>query len=34
DRPGLIIIPGVVLFFIIIAFNFIGEGLRKKLTRI
>lgn len=34
DRPSLMIIPGAVLFFIIIAFNFIGEGLRKKLTRI
>lgn len=33
DRPGLIVIPGAVLFFIIIAFNFIGEGLRKKFTR-
>lgn len=31
DRPQLIIIPGIVLFVIIIAFNFIGEGLRKKL---
>ncbi len=33
DKPHLIVIPGVVLFFIIIAFNFIGEGLRKKFTR-
>lgn len=30
DRPQLMIIPGIVLFIIIIAFNFIGEGLRKK----
>ncbi|HLP45189.1 MAG TPA: ABC transporter permease [Candidatus Deferrimicrobium sp.] len=33
DRPGLIVIPGGVLFLIIMAFNFIGEGLRKKFTR-
>jgi len=33
DKPHLIVIPGVVLFIIIIAFNFIGEGLRKKFTR-
>jgi len=33
DKPGLIVVPGVVLFFIIIAFNFIGEGLRKKFTK-
>lgn len=33
DKSQLIIIPGVVLFIIIIAFNFIGEGLRKKFTR-
>lgn len=30
DNPTLIVAPGLVLFFIIIAFNFIGEGLRKK----
>jgi peptide/nickel transport system permease protein len=30
-NPLLIAAPGVVLFIIIIAFNFIGEGLRKKL---
>ncbi|UCH98119.1 MAG: ABC transporter permease [Candidatus Aminicenantes bacterium] len=33
DRPELIVVPGVVLFIIIIAFNFIGEGLRKKFTK-
>jgi peptide/nickel transport system permease protein len=33
DKPHLIVIPGLILFLIIIAFNFIGEGLRKKLTR-
>jgi peptide/nickel transport system permease protein len=33
DKPHLIVFPGVVLFIIIIAFNFIGEGLRKKFTR-
>lgn len=33
DRPGLIVVPGMVLFFIIITFNFIAEGLRKKFTR-
>lgn len=32
DQPRFIILPGVVLFLIIIAFNFIGEGLRKKYT--
>jgi ABC-type dipeptide/oligopeptide/nickel transport system permease subunit len=32
-RPELIIVPGAALFFIIIAFNFIAEGLRKKFTR-
>ena len=33
DNPRLIAVPGLVLFSIIIAFNFIGEGLRKRLTR-
>lgn len=33
DQPRLIVVPGAVLFSIIIAFNFIGEGLRKKFTR-
>ena len=32
SRPELIIAPGAALFFIIIAFNFIAEGLGKKLT--
>ncbi len=32
-RPGLIIVPGAALFFIIIACNFIAEGLRRRLTR-
>jgi ABC-type dipeptide/oligopeptide/nickel transport system permease subunit len=32
SRPELIIVPGAALFFIIIAFNFIAEGLRKKFT--
>lgn len=32
DNPALIAAPGAVLFTIIIAFIFIGEGLRKKLT--
>jgi peptide/nickel transport system permease protein len=31
-RPELIILPGAALFFIIIAFNFLAEGLRKKFT--
>lgn len=33
DNPQRIFIPGLVLFCIIIAFNFIGEGLRKKYTK-
>jgi peptide/nickel transport system permease protein len=33
DKPHLIIAPGLVLFFIVIALNFIGEGLRKKFTK-
>ncbi|MCP5050614.1 MAG: ABC transporter permease [bacterium] len=33
DHPMLVIAPGLVLFVLIIAFNFIGEGLRKKFTR-
>lgn len=33
DQPRFIVVPGVVLFLIIISFNFIGEGLRKKFTR-
>ena len=33
DKPELIAVPGLVLFFIIVALNFIGEGLRKKITR-
>jgi peptide/nickel transport system permease protein len=33
DNPTLIVAPGLVLFVIIIAFNFIGEGLRKKISR-
>ena len=33
DQPRFIVAPGVVLFSIIISFNFIGEGLRKKFTR-
>ncbi len=33
DMPSLIIIPGIVLFLLIIGFNFIGEGLRKKYTK-
>jgi peptide/nickel transport system permease protein len=32
DQPRFIAAPGVVLFVIIISFNFIGEGLRKKYT--
>jgi len=32
-NPTLIVAPGLVLFIIIIAFNFIGEGLRKKISR-
>jgi peptide/nickel transport system permease protein len=30
DAPTLILAPGLVLFLIILAFNFIGEGLRCK----
>lgn len=33
DRPGLMVIPGGVLVIIILAFNFIGEGLRKKFSK-
>ena len=33
DDPQRLFIPGLVLFSIIIAFNFIGEGLRKKFTK-
>lgn len=33
DMPNLILVPGLVLFALIIGFNFIGEGLRKKFTR-
>lgn len=33
DRPGLMVIPGGVLFLIILIFNFIGEGLRKKFSK-
>ena len=33
DNPTLIAAPGLVLFVIIIAFNFIGEGLRKKISK-
>jgi len=33
DQPGLLVIPGLVLFCLIIAFHFIGEGLRKHFTR-
>jgi len=33
DNPRLIVVPGIVLFFIIMAFNFIGEGLKKKFSR-
>lgn len=33
DQPRFIVVPGVVLFLIIISFNFIGEGLREKHTR-
>jgi peptide/nickel transport system permease protein len=32
DKPELIILPGAVLFLIIITFNFIAEGLRKRFT--
>ncbi len=32
--PMLTIAPGLVLFVIIIAFNFIGEGLRKKISQL
>ncbi len=32
DRPRLIVAPGVVLFSIIIALNFIGEGLGKRIS--
>jgi peptide/nickel transport system permease protein len=33
DRPGLMVIPGLVLFGLIMAFHFIGEGLRSRFTR-
>ncbi len=33
DRPRFILVPGLALFLVIVSFNFIGEGLRKKFTR-
>jgi peptide/nickel transport system permease protein len=33
DRPGLILIPGSILFVIVISFNFIGEGLNRIFNR-
>lgn len=33
NSPRLIILPGSVLFLVIISLQFIGEGLRKKFTR-
>lgn len=32
DRPRFIVVPGLALFLVIVSFNFIGEGLRKKFT--
>lgn len=32
DTPRLFIAPGLTLFFIILSFHFIGEGLRKKFS--
>ncbi len=31
-KPELIYLPGLVLFVLIIAFNFLGEGLRKRVS--
>jgi len=33
DRPDLILIPGLILFVIIISFNFIGEGLNRHFNK-
>jgi ABC-type dipeptide/oligopeptide/nickel transport system permease subunit len=33
DRPALVLIPGSILFVIIIAFNFIGEGLSRYFNK-
>jgi len=33
DRPQFILGPGILLFLLIIAFNFIGEGLRQHFSR-
>ncbi|MCP4215093.1 MAG: ABC transporter permease [bacterium] len=33
EAPRLLLVPGLVLFLIIISFNFIGEGLRKHFTK-
>jgi len=33
DQPRFLVVPGIVLFSIILSLNFIGEGLRKKFTR-
>jgi len=31
-QPELIYLPGIVLFILIIAFNFLGEGLRRRIS--
>lgn len=33
DNPRFVLIPGIVLFLIIMAFNFIGEGLSRKMIK-
>ncbi|MCK4837031.1 MAG: ABC transporter permease [Candidatus Aminicenantes bacterium] len=33
DRPGLVMVPGMVIFLLILSFNLIGEGLRKYYNR-
>lgn len=33
DRPELIMIPGSLLFLVIISFNFIGEGLSRRFNK-
>jgi peptide/nickel transport system permease protein len=33
DQPSLVVVPGVVLFWLVLSFNLIGEGLRMYFER-
>lgn len=33
DRPALVLVPGIVLYLLIMSFNFIGEGLQEHFSR-